>query len=52
PRLQCKMYDARHGFCDADCANFDAALYNQVMDDVSAFIRDITRANTSPDIHL
>ncbi|MDI5536252.1 hypothetical protein MJM28_29780, partial [Salmonella enterica subsp. enterica serovar Montevideo] len=26
PRVQCKMYDARHGFCDADSATFDAAL--------------------------
>ncbi|MBZ0344504.1 dienelactone hydrolase family protein, partial [Salmonella enterica subsp. enterica serovar Infantis] len=30
----------------------DAALSHQVMDDVSAFIRDITRANTSPDFQL
>lgn len=52
PRVQCKMYDARHGFCDADCATFDAALSHQVMDDVSAFIRDITCANTSPDFQL
>ncbi|MDI5431709.1 dienelactone hydrolase family protein, partial [Salmonella enterica subsp. enterica serovar Kentucky] len=50
--VQCKMYDARHGFCDADSATFDAALSHQVMDDVSAFIRDITRANTSPDFQL
>lgn len=49
PTVQCKMYDARHGFCDADSATFDAALSHQVMDDVSAFIRDITCANTSPD---
>ncbi|ECP0936239.1 dienelactone hydrolase family protein [Salmonella enterica] len=52
PRVQCKMYDARHGFCDADSATFDAALSYQVMDDVSAFIRDITCANTSPDFQL
>ncbi|EDH3452657.1 dienelactone hydrolase family protein, partial [Salmonella enterica] len=52
PRVQCKMYDARHGFCDADSATFDAALSHQVMDDVTAFIRDITCANTSPDFQL
>lgn len=52
PWVRCKMYDARHGFCDADSATFDAALSHQVMDDVSAFIRDITCANTSPDFQL
>ncbi|ASG77530.1 dienelactone hydrolase family protein [Salmonella enterica subsp. diarizonae] len=49
PRVQCKMYDARHGFCNADSATFDAALSHQVMDDVTVFIRDITHANTLSD---
>ncbi|EDO6205428.1 dienelactone hydrolase family protein [Salmonella enterica] len=49
PRVRCKMYDARHGFCDADSATFDAALSHQVMDLVTTFIRDLISANTSPD---
>ncbi len=43
PRVQCKMYDARHGSRDADCATFDAA-YSSGTDDAAHLFRDITRS--------
>ncbi|HDJ2740311.1 TPA: dienelactone hydrolase family protein [Salmonella bongori] len=44
PGVECKMYEAWHGFCDADSATFDAVLSYQARDEVAAFISDIASA--------
>lgn len=41
PSVQSYMFDARHGFCDADCSEFDDNLAQQAHDKVWDFIKRI-----------